>query len=138
MKKILILLLITLSISAQAQSIVRNKTLKTTDLGNQKLEVSIADNDTVYVMFIKSGSVAKKYITVELGNSKDALRILQFLLDADISGDDVINLENPSNNLVRKNPLGGYLVYSEGHAFSGQLRKPNIKGFIKAIHEFSK
>jgi hypothetical protein len=138
MKNILLFILITLSLSAQAQRIVKNKTLKTTDLGNQKLEVSIADNDTVYVMFIKCGSVAKKYVTVELGNSKDALRILQFLLDADISGDDVINLENPSNNLVKKNSLGGYLVYSEGHAFSGQLRKPNIKGFIKAIHDFIK
>ena len=136
MKRIILLILLNVSLMATAQTITKTKTLKSTDLGNQKLE-AVVGRDTVYVMLITTGSRAMKYLTVELGNKENALRILSYLLDADIKKGDFINLENPTDNIVTKNALGGYLVYSQGRQFSGQLRKPNIKGFIEAIQEFS-
>ena len=136
MRKILFLLLAAVAISAHGQTITRAKTLKSTDLGNQKLEVAITNGDTCFAILIKTANRYKKHFTVALGKKDEALRLLNFLLDAEIEGDDIIDLENETHNLVAKNSLGGYLVYSEGRAFSGQLRKPNIKGFIKAIEEF--
>ncbi len=136
MRKAIILLLLTISMVSQGQTITRTVTLKSTDLGNQKLEAAIG-KDTVYAMLIATGNRAMKHLTVGLGEKENALRLLSFLLDADIKKGDFINLENPTDNIVTKNPLGGYLVYSQGRQFSGQLRKPNIKGFIEAIREFS-
>lgn len=136
MRKAIVLLLLTIAMVSQGQTITRKVTLKSTDLGNQKLE-AVVGKDTVYVMLIATGSRVMKHVTVELGDKENALRILLFLLDANIKKGDFINLENPTDNIVTKNSLGGYLVYSQGRQFSGQLRKPNIKGFIEAIREFS-
>lgn len=125
-----------LSLGVMGQTMTKTKVLKSTDLGNQKLEAVISQGDTTMVLIIKTGSRVMPTVNAVLGGRDDALRILNFLLEAEPSGDDVIDLENPSHNYVKKNPLGGLAVFSTGQQFSGQLRKPNIKGFIKAVREF--
>ena len=135
-KAIMVIMMMMVCVAVQAQTVIRTDVLKKTDLGNQRLEATREGNDTTYVMLIATGNRFKSYVDVVLGGKTDALRMLQFLLDAEISGDDVITLDNPTNNLVKKNTLGGYRVFSEGRQLSGQLRKPNIKAFIKAIHQY--
>ena len=136
MRKVLLSLFWAVAMISQGQTITKTITLKSTDLGNQKL-VAAVGNDTIYAMMIKTGNRYQKYLTVGLGEKKEAIRLLTFLYETEVSKGDIIDLENETHNLITKNSLGGLLVYSEGRALSGQLRKPNIKGFIEAIHEFA-
>lgn len=136
MRKAFIFLFLCLSSCMMGQTVTRSVTLKSTDLGNQKL-VAAVGRDTTYVMLIATGSRAMKHLTCALGDKSEAIRLLTLLYDLDIKKGDVVDLENQTHNLVTKNALGGLLVHSEGRQFSGQLRKPNIKGFIEAIREFS-
>lgn len=136
MRKVLLSLFLTLTLGAMGQTITRTVTLKSTDLGNQKL-TAVIGNDTTYVLLIKTGSIAMPQLTCALGNKEQAIHLLTFLYELNIKKGDIVDLENETHNLVTKNSLGGLLVYSEGRQFSGQLRKPNIKGFLEAIKEFT-
>ena len=136
MRKVLLSLFLALSLGAMGQTVIRTVTLKSTDLGNQKLE-AVMGNDTTYVLLIKTGARIKPQLTCALGNKERAIHLLTFLYDLDIKKGDIVDLENETHNLVTKNSLGGLLVYSEGRQFSGQLRKPNIQGFIETIKEFT-
>lgn len=136
MRKYLFLLMMAVTVSAQAQRMVKTQVLKSTDLGNQKLEVAIEKSDTTFVLILKTGNRVVPRVNVVLGGREDALRLLNYLNEAQPKGDDVIDLENPSHNLVKKNSLGGLLVFDELQVTSGTLRKQNIKAFLKAIDEY--
>lgn len=120
-----------------AQKIVRTETLKTTDLGNQKLVVaSDGESEAVFAVKLKTGNRFQPYIVVALGNKENSIRLLTFLAEADIKAGDVLSLENETNNVAVWNMLGGYTIYSEGRALNGHLRKQNIRGFIKEIEKY--
>lgn len=126
------------TISAQkviSPTVTSTKTLKTTDLGNQKLEVAITNNDTVYCVILKTGH--RVNVVVSLGGTDKALQLLQFLYDYEPKKGDFIDFENDTHNVAKWQGASGYLVYSEGKQFTGHLRKPNIKGFISSIKEFA-
>lgn len=126
------------TISAQkviSPTVTSTKTLKTTDLGNQKLEVAITNNDTVYCVVLKTGH--RVNVVVSLGGTDKALQLLQYLYDYEPKKGDFIDLENDTHNVAKWQGASGYLVYSEGKQFTGHLRKPNIKGFISSIKEFA-
>lgn len=78
MKRIIIMMLAALCcMVASAQrvltpTVTSTKTLKTTDLGNQKLEVVITDGDTVYCAILKTGH--KYNVVVSLGRADKALQ----------------------------------------------------------------
>lgn len=132
------LLILTTTISAQkviSPTVTSTKTLKTTDLGNQKLEVAITNNDTVYCVVLKTGH--RVNVVVSLGGTDKALGLLQFLYDYEPKKGDIIDFENDTHNVAKWQGASGYLVYSEGKQFTGHLRKPNIKGFISSIKEFA-
>ena len=136
MKKILLTAAMALVVSlCYGQQIVRAKKLKSTDLGNQRLEVTVDGRDTTFVIYICNQQAARHPFPVVLGGKDNALRLLNFLLDAELKNDDIIRLENPSDNYVGKQ-TSGFTVYSEGRMFSGQLRKANIRAFVKAINEY--
>ena len=137
MRKALLSLFLALSLICFGQTVFKTKTLKSTDLGNQKLEAVIG-NDTTYVLLIKTGVRAYPSLMCALGNKERAIQLLTFLYELDIKKGDIVDLENETHNFITKNSLGGFLVMSEGKQFSGQLRKPNIKGFIEAIEVFSR
>ena len=132
------LLALATTISAQkviSPTVTSTKTLKTTDLGNQKLEVAITNNDTVYCVVLKTGH--RVNVVVSLGGTDKALQLLQFLYDYEPKKGDFIDFENDTHNVAKWQGASGYLVYSEGKQFTGHLRKPNIKGFISSIKEFA-
>lgn len=140
-KKLLIMIglsILATTISAQkviSPTVTSTKTLKTTDLGNQKLEVAITNNDTVYCVVLKTGH--RVNVVVSLGGTDKALQLLQFLFDYEPKKGDIIDFENETHNVAKWQGASGYLVYSEGKQFTGHLRKPNIKGFISSIKEFA-
>ena len=131
-----------LAMSARAQRVVTNspsvtstKTLKTTDLGNQRLEVLENGTDTSYVISLATGKSVR--VVVALGGTDEALKLLQWLADYEPKRGDIIDLENETENVAKWQGASGYLVYSQGKMFTGHLRKPNIKGFIKTIKEYA-
>lgn len=133
MRKLFILMMMCVGMVATAQTLTRTKVLKSTDLGNQKLEMAIQKGDTVYALKLKAGR--NDLVIVALGDRDNALRLLNILKDVELSGDDALELENETQNVVKKNPLGGFAVFHElGHKY-GQLRKQNIKGFIKVLED---
>ena len=135
MKRLAIIVLaLVVATGLSAQTITRTKDLKTTDLGNQVLRV--VENDSTFALGLKTGKSVHPYVVVALGKKEQALKLLNFLLTAELGKGDIINFENETNNCAKYSGASGYTVYSEGRAFSGHLRKPNIKGFIKAIHEY--
>ena len=141
MRKILFLLMMMVSLAVSGQTLTKSKVLKSTDLGNQKLQMAIQNNDTVYAIVLKSsGGGRDDVIVVALGNRENALRLLNVMLDVELEKDDVLALENETKNVVKKWPLpgGGFAVFHELGVRYGQLRKPNIKGFIKAIENYGK
>ena len=79
MRKVLLVLVMLVAVVASGQRVTKRKALKTTDLGNQKLEAVISATDTIYVISLKTGSMGMKYVTVELGDAERALRLLTFL-----------------------------------------------------------
>ena len=132
------LLALATTISAQkvvSPTVTHTKTLKTTDLGNQKLTVAVTDNDTVYCIILATGHSMN--VVVDLGRKDKALKLLQWLYDYEPKKGEIIDLENDTHNMAKWKGASGYLVYSEGKAFTGHLRKPNIKGFIESIKEFA-
>ena len=137
MRKILLLMMMMVSVAVSSQTLTRSKVLKSTDLGNQKLQMAIQKNDTVYAIVLKNsgGGSRDDVIVVALGNRQNALRLLNVMLDVELEKDDVLALENETNNVVKKWPLagGGFAVFHELGVRYGQLRKPNIKGFIKVL-----
>ena len=141
MKKTIItfgLLMLTAYVTAQrvvTPTVTSTKTLKTTDLGNQRLEVAITNSDTVYCVTLSTGHSIR--VVVGLGGTDKALGLLQFLYDYEPNKGDIIDFENETHNMAKWQGVSGYLVYSEGKQFTGHLRKPNIKGFIKSIKEFA-
>mgnify|MGYP006874875180 CR=1 FL=1 len=136
MRKFFISAMLMMATAMMGQSMTRAVELKTTDLGNQRLEAMVSQGDTIYRMVFRASEVTSMTFVAVLGDRRQAEHILTFLLDAKPRGNDIIDLENPTHNYVKKNSLGGFRVYSEGRAFSQQLRKPNIRGFINAIQEF--
>lgn len=131
-----------LAVAARAQRVVTNspsvtstRTLKTTDLGNQRLEVLENGTDTSYVISLATGKSVR--VVVALGGTDEALKLLQWLADYEPKRGDIIDLENETENVAKWQGASGYLVYSQGKMFTGHLRKPNIKGFIKTIKEYA-
>lgn len=137
MRKFLIALCMMICVAASAQSVMSTETLKTTDLGNQKLMVAVSGEDTLYSVALKTGNSFQKYIMVALGDRERALKLLQFLYDYKAKKGDIIDLENATHNTATYQGASGYRVVSEGGQLSGHLRKPNIKGFIKVIKEYT-
>lgn len=131
-----------LAVAARAQRVVTNspsvtstRTLKTTDLGNQRLEVLENGTDTSYVISLATGKSVR--VVVALGNTDEALKLLQWLADYEPKRGDIIDFENETENVAKWQGASGYLVYSQGKMFTGHLRKPNINGFIKTIKEYA-
>ena len=129
MRKLLLFILFCCALTIQAQKINRAQTLRTTELGNQKLQVV----DSTFVLIVKS---TVKPITIVLGGKEKALQILRFLYTADVKKGDVVELGNEAGNIAKYNSLKQYLFFSEGGQYSGQMAKRYLKGYIEAIEKY--
>lgn len=138
MKKVLFALaLMLMGGMAYGQRVMNVQHLKTTDLGNQRLEAAIDNGDTTYVITLATGNRFQKRISFVLGDKERALKLLQWMYDYEPRGGDIIDLENPSDNAATYSGINGYTIYSEGRQLKGHLRKQNIRGFIKTIKEYA-
>ena len=109
--------------------------LKTTDLGNQQLFYD--PNDAVYYILLKTGHDIDPYVQVTLGIYDNAIRLLTNLQGFQLKRGDTVAFENISENTATWDGFG-YRVGEPMNPWTGQLRKANIKGFIRSIDENEK
>ena len=118
MKKIILSIAVMLTISASAQitTIASTKTVAMYDQKDTWLNMTIdANGDTTYAIRLRStyaysntaeviaGAQEKSHVLVDLGNRKQAIAILQSMID--FKGDDrtLVALNNPSENAALYN-----------------------------------
>lgn len=106
MKKLFILMLVCLSMTVTAQTLTQRKTIANLAFGNIKLEQIVQNGDTLYSMNIKSGNRFMNYVVVGLGDHKEALRLLNVLNDVKLKDDDMLSLENVTDNVVTRGAFG--------------------------------
>lgn len=133
MKRVFILLFVTcLSLCASSQVKISRKTLKVTDLGNQRLEMAYSGQDTSFCIFLKTTNRFQKYVKMTLGDKKEALKLLIFIRDSDCKKGDVLILDNADKNKLVYT-MGNFVVYGLGGVLHGNLRQANIKTFIDIL-----
>lgn len=129
MKKLLSLLMVLcMATGLQAQKISRPQTLRSTELGNQKLILT----DSIYTLVLRA---RPNNITIVLGNKEQALKILRFLSTADVRRGDIVELENANGDVAKFNGLKQYEFFSPGRQYTGQMAKRYLKGYIEVIEE---
>jgi len=129
MKNLVLIVFALLPMMMQAQKITRPVTLRSTELGTQKLMVA----DSTFVLVIKT---SYKPISIVLGDKEKALSILRFLYTADVHSGDIIEIENEAGDICKYNSLKQYEFFSAGRQFTGQIAKRYLKGYIEVIEKY--
>ena len=132
-KVFLSIMMAAMVVSADCQTLTKRETIANLALGGVKLEQIVQKGDTLYSMFIKTGNRYKKYVAVGLGDRQEALRLLNFLNDVKLKGDDILSLENVTDNIVTRGAFGSLRFYSEGRQFSGDVHKMYIRKMIEVL-----
>ena len=123
-----------LALATMAQSVQKAPVkLKTTDLGNQQLYYE--PSTEAYYIMLKTGHEIDPYVQVILGTYHNAIRLLTNLQEYDLKKGDIVDFENLSENTATWDGFG-YRVSEPANPWAGQLRKSNIKGFLKSIEEY--
>jgi hypothetical protein len=132
MKRILLILALMLNaVIASSQTITRVETLKSLNFGCQKFCALITNDDTTFVIKVKQAYGRDDFV-IGLGNREEAIKTLQFLVDVKLNRDDLVNLENPTGNYVKKG-FGGLTFISQGHQYNVTIGKSYLKGFLNIL-----
>ena len=133
MRKILLLLVLMVAMSATCQTVARRKTIKSINFGVLKLERFIVEQDTTYAMWIKTTNRYVPSFTVSLGHRDEAIRQLNFLINVELKDDDEVYMDNDQHTRVGRGMFGSLCFWSEGEAFSGDVGKMYLKKFVEAL-----
>ena len=129
MRKLLMIIFACCVLGIQAQKITRAETIRTTELGNQKMQVV----DSTFVLVLKS---SVQTISIVLGKKEKALQILRFLYEVDVRKGDIIELGNEAGDVAKFNGLKQYEFVSAGRQFTAQMAKRYLKGYIEAVEKY--
>lgn len=74
-------------------------------------------------------------MAVALGDRENAIRLLNVLNEVKLKGDDMLHLENETDNVVTRGAFGGSNLrfYSEGRQFTGDCHKMYIRKMIEYL-----
>lgn len=130
MRKVMVILVCMFAVSVmQGQTVHKVRNLKTIGFGNVRLQ----EVDSVYILVMRTKNSFQPTFPVVLGKRYEAIRLLKFISELKIGSRDIVDLENESHNVIKKGPVGGFMVYSEGLQFSQGLTKKQAIGFMEAI-----
>ena len=132
-RTVLSLLLALVAVTAIGQTLTQRKTIKSINFGVLKLEQITQASDTAYAMLIKTTNRYQKHITVALGDRANAIRLLRLLCDVKLKNDDMLDLENPTHNIVTRGTFGSLRFHSEGRQFQGDCGKMYLKTFLDVL-----
>ena len=130
MRKFLVLLVCLFAVSVMnGQTVHKVRELKSIGLGNVRLQ----EIDSVYVLVMRTNNSYQPTFPVVLGRRDEAIRLLKFISELKIGSRDIVDLENESHNVIKKGPVGGFMVYSDGMQFAQGLTKKQAIGFMEAV-----
>lgn len=123
------LLLFAVTMSVQAQKVHRLREVKSVAFGAIKLK----ENEGMYYLSMKTGNRYEPTFSVVLGDSANAVRLLTFIADLHIESDEVVELQNPSNNHITKDALGSFLVHDETGVFKCNMHRTHARSLLEAL-----
>ena len=112
-----------------AQKVLRNREVASVAMGNTKL----IEIEGMYSLKLRAQNSFDEYMYVDLGDSANAVRLLMFISELRITEDDVVVLENPSNNTIQKGPMGAFKVYDEFKVVYGYTHHTYVKKMLNAL-----
>lgn len=130
MKKIVLLMVVCcLAVGMMGQKVHRTNVMFSAALGS----IRLVEIDKYYSIQLESGNQYHPYVTVMLGDSVNAARLLEFIGDLYIEGEDVVDLENASNNSMVRGPLGSFRVFDETRVFTGTMHRTHARSMWEAL-----
>ena len=132
MKKLIFILMLCLAMPAAAQKVYRNVELKSFRMGTMKLYMT---DSLTYAINFSTGNTFKPTFVCILGDRENAIKLLTFLRDLKLGDDDVVDLENASENYVTKGMWTALRIHSSGKQFSYDVTPKEIRKMLEAIEK---
>jgi hypothetical protein len=87
-------------------------------------------------MLVETDNRYHPFVSVILGDSTEAVRLLTYMSELKLGKNDRgVYLENMSENVITKGPLGAFNIYEKTVTISGVAHRLNIKKLLKALVE---
>lgn len=112
-----------------AQKIVRNREVISVGMGNNKL----VEIEGRYTIRMRAQNGVEEYMYVDLGDSANAVRLLTFLSELRVKDDEVVVLENPSDNTIQSGPFGSFKVYDDLKVIYAYTHHTYAEKMLKAL-----
>ena len=133
-KLIMIIAALVVFLDVYAQKVYRVERLKSFNMGAAVLE-RVVQADTTYAIVMKSGGAYVSRFTVALGKKDEAIRLLTFISELKLSKDDVVELENETDNFIKKGPLGGLALCEKVTQRYSVITTGQAKKMLEAVKE---
>lgn len=133
MRKVVLMFFLSMVLAASGQTMVQRKVIRSVNYGNIQLVQAINDGDTLYAMNLKVANQYQKAFIVDLGSRDRALHLLRAMKDAELKDEDMLSLDNATDNIVTRGLFGSLRISSEGRQFSVDVTKQQIQKFIDAL-----
>ena len=133
MRKVVLMFFLSMVLAASGQTIVQRKVIRSVNYGNIQLVQAITDGDTLYAINLKVANKYQKSFIVDLGSRERALHLLRAMKDVELKDEDMMSLDNATDNIVTRGLFGSLRISSEGRQFSVDVTKQQIQKFIDAL-----
>lgn len=133
MRKVVLMFFLSMALAASGQTMVQRKVIRSLNMGNTQLVQAITEGDTLFALNLKTGNRYQPAFVVDLGNRERALHLLKAMRDVELKDDDMMSLDNATDNIVTRGLFGTLRITSEGRQFSHDISKQQIEKFIDAL-----
>ena len=133
MRKLVFIFFLSMVLAASGQTIVQRKVIRSVNYGNIQLVQAITEGDTLYAMNLKVVNKYQKSFIVDLGSRERALHLLRAMKNVELKDEDMMSLDNATDNIVTRGLFGSLRISSEGRQFSVDVTKQQIQKFIDAL-----
>ena len=135
MRKVVLMFFLSMVLAASGQRMVQTKTLGNWNFGCIKFKQSCANVDTLYMAVIKTTYEYEPNFVIGLGNRHQAEHFLKVLSELRMKGEDMMMLENPSNNYIRQGTFGSLRIFEELGVYSVDVHRDYFKKMLKLLDD---
>lgn len=129
MRKVVLIFFLSMVLAASGQTVHRVNEIKSVAYGALRLIEDAGE----YVMLVRTDNRYHPSLSVVLGDSTEAVRLLTFMSDLKLRDDDIVELGNTSENYIYKGAFGGFRIYERTLTIDGYAHPANIRKLLKAL-----
>lgn len=129
MRKVVLMFFLSMVLAASGQTVHRVNEIKSVAYGALRL----IEDGGQYVMLVRTDNKYHPSVSVVLGDSTEAVRLLTFMSDLKLRDDDIVELGNTSENYIYKGAFGGFRIYERTKTIDGYAHPANIRKLLKAL-----